>query len=54
MYQGAGRRIVSRSHTAIDTRTVLVGVSMVGLVSTMMMMVLEMNVKSMRTGIKYP
>ena len=44
--------MVRRSHTAMEVRTVLVGDLMVGLVSTMMMIVLETKVISIRTGIR--
>ena len=54
MYQGAGSRMVSRSHEARDSSTVLVGDAISGLVNTMMIRALAMVVMVVRTGMMYP
>ena len=46
--------MVIRSHTAIPRRTVLVAVTMWGLVRTMMMIVLKMRVTARRSGMITP
>ena len=46
--------MVIRSHTAIPRRTVLVAVTMWGLVSTTMMLVLKMRVTVSSTGMIAP
>ena len=46
--------MVIRSHTAIPRRTVLVAVTMWGLVSTTMMLVLKMRVTVSRQGMIAP
>ena len=54
MYQGAGREMVSRSDTAMDRRTVLVGESMAGLLRTVMVRRLDIRVTNINSGISSP
>ena len=49
-YQGSGQRIVSKSEMAMAMRTILVGVLMCFLLSTMMISRLQMMVKMRMIG----